>query len=711
MGYRLEKSTGDIVIEGFDEGIAVSPHKGIANMQAVNISTESGEVMCAYARSAQSQSGDTGTSHTATQIDSTHFSSSFALINGSWINVSNAGTTGIATGNYYVQNSNGAPDGTGASSLQLSLYYNSAVITGISAGSITFNLVRAMGTPVASATESYSNGSQQYRYYILDNQGLVWVYDTAVVSTPSTGILRWFLPDFSISYYSGTPSGLAVINGWLHVFAGTGIWCKPTVNLADITSTSTNWVTFASGTPLTSNMHYAFAGHQGKLYYTDGNFIGSIFPNSSLLSGSANIQSYASYTTSTTTGTISQLISGSVPYNGVSNATRIPAVFFHALTTGAANPAAVTIGTVYYIKYNAPTAGKFEVYAAATGGSALDITSSAVGTQYFATYYPTSSGGTATITFSQERLNLPFFEVAQAIAEIGNTVLIGTQNNVVYPWNQVDPLPGDLIPLPENNVSSFLTVNNMAYIFAGNKGNIYVTNGSTASLVITVPDYCAGIAGTESSYVEPYFIWGGVMFLRGRVYFSIQDQTAAKTGNCGGIWSFVPTQNFFIGQDTGLALRLETQNSYATYNGMAPVLLASQNQQAKGPQYYSAWQSAYTSGSNGIDFSATTTSVPAVIETDLIPTGTMLDKKTFKQIEYKLAAPLQEGESVSMKYRQDSTSSFTTLGTAVTESTTGLSGYWSVPFQKGQWLQLQATLNPLTSANGSFVRLKEIRLR
>lgn len=704
MAYHFEKSTGDLVIDGFDQGIAVSPHKGIANMQAVNISTESGEVMCSYKRTTQSQSGDTSTNHTAAQIDTSHLSSSFALLSGVWINITNAGTTGISTGNYYVQNSNGTASGGAASSFQISQYYNSAVLSGFNPGTVTFNLVRVMGQPVASATESYSNGSQQYRYYILDNLGLVWVQDTAVGT-------NWFLPDFSISYFSGTPSGLAVLNGWLHVFSGLGIWCKPTVNLADSTSTSTNYVAFASGSMLNTTTHFALAGHQGKMYYTDGNFLGSIFPNSSLLSGTANIQSYASYTAVTTTGTISQLISGSVPYNGVSNATRIPAVFFHSLTAAGSNPATLTIGTVYYIKYNAPTTGNFEVYAAATGGSALDIATGAVGTQYFATYYPTSSGGTATITFTPERLNLPFFEVAQAIGEIGNTVVIGTQNNVIYPWNQVDALPGDLIPLPESNVSSFLTVNNMAYVFAGNKGNIYVTNGSTASLVLTVPDYCAGIAGTEASYIEPYFIWGGVMFLRGRVYFSIQDQTSAKTGNCGGIWSFVPTQNFFIGQDTGLSLRLEAQNSYATYNGMAPVLLASQNQQAKGPQYYSAWQSSYTAGTYGIDFSATTSGTAAVIETDLIPTGTMLNKQTFKQIEYKLAAPLQDGETVTAKYRQDSTSAFTTLGTAVTESSTGLSGYWTVSFQKGQWLQLQLTLNPLTATDGSFVRLKEIRIR
>jgi hypothetical protein len=43
LSYRYEKSTGDIVIEGWENGISPSPHKGLANLQNVNISTETGE--------------------------------------------------------------------------------------------------------------------------------------------------------------------------------------------------------------------------------------------------------------------------------------------------------------------------------------------------------------------------------------------------------------------------------------------------------------------------------------------------------------------------------------------------------------------------------------------------------------------------------------------------------------------------------------------
>jgi hypothetical protein len=256
----------------------------------------------------------------------------------------------------------------------------------------------------------------------------------------------------------------------------------------------------------------------------------------------------------------------------------------------------------------------------------------------------------------------------------------------------------------------------MAYIFVVNKGNIYISNGSAASSVISVPDYCAGVPGTPESYIEPYFVWGGAMYLRGRVYFSIADfKTNSSIGNCGGIWSFIPTQNMFFGLDAGLALRMENQASYLTYKGSSIILIPRATQNGLAPLYWNAWNDG--SGTYGIDYTSTstlTTSV-ATIETDLIPLGTMLGKKTLKQIEYKFSSPLLTGETITVNYRTNSTDAWTTLGTAVTDvyttgATTSLSGYYVPPFEKAQWLQLQVILTPQTG-NGSFCRLIELRLR
>lgn len=590
---------------------------------------------------------------------------------------------------------------TASGTWTVSAVSESFILTGFVSGSASFTAA-SLGLPIQSASELYtaSDGTTQSRYYILDNLGQVWIHDTF----PFVGITtpNWFLseipnPGFAFKFVSG----LAVLNGWLTITFDNIMFWK---------NTSTLDVPFSKNTEFscsTIGFHATLVGHQGKLYVTDGNFIMSLFPNSSLLTGGANIQSEGSYTAVTTTCTITNIIGGSMPFLAVE--LRVPVVFF--INSTGTLPTSITPGTIYYVEIDAISSPmQFQVYTALTGGSPLDMQTGASGPQYFNTFYPLLNGQSA-VVFSPQRLNLPFFEVAQCMAELGNTVIIGGRTNTVYPWDQVSALPSDLIFLPENNVATIVTVNNSGYIFAGQKGNVYITNGSSVSLAVKVPDYCAGIAGSPSTYIEPYFTWGAAMYLRGRVYFSILDQTATKAGNCGGVWSFVPTQNFYIGQDVGIGLRVENQNSYGTYNGVATVLLGSYVQTQIGPQYWSGWYSSLSSPTYGIDFSDTIPGTQAVIEYDLIPTGTLFDKDTFQQIEYKLSAPLAAGESVAVNYRQNGTDAFASAGVINTENATGLSGLLQVQFQKGQWLQLQSVSTPLNSSSSSFVRFTELRIR
>lgn len=720
MAYRLEKETGDIVLDGWEQGVGVSPHKGIGLMQGVNIATEAGEVMCNYSRTQQSQaaitSGTDALSMATTSILAVNSAITGGVVvrTGSWINVSGSSLTGLSNGNYYVIGQNGSPTN---SFIQLSTAYSTSstdIITGYSgAGTASFSLLFTMSTPVQSQTEKYvdTSGVVQYRYYVLDVNGRVFVHDSATLSGVDTPY--WFLPNTSsmTSYGSAAgdtvAKGLGLINGFLFIFGGNGIYCTSTVRLkAGPTIFSAGRMMSLSSFPYN---HFGFTGHQGKLYYTDGNYLGSIFPNTALdatTGVTVNIQSYCSFTAVTTTGTITAIMSGSAPTPTTTGTpSRIPAFFF--TEDSGTQPTNLTSGTKYYIQYDTSNTGKFSVYAAATGGAAIDIASGAAGIQYFNTFYPMSGDGNSVMTFTPQRLNLPASEITTTMAELGNQVVIGTLSNVVYPWNQVDVTPGDLIPLPESNVSSMITVNNMVYIFAGFKGNIYVTNGSTASLALTVPDYASGI-------IEPYFVWGGAMYLRGRVWFGVQDQTTSHTGQCGGIWSFVPTQNFFIGQDTGLSLRMD--NRYTNFNGRAALLIANQDQQARGPQYWDVRISSVSSPVYSINYSNTapSTTTPAIIQTDIIPIATMLQKRTLSQIEYKLSAPLDtsgSADSVSMSYRANLSDAFTSCGTVVQDSTSALSGYFQANFQGVQWIQLQATLNSSGADTTSFTRLKEIRLR
>jgi hypothetical protein len=700
MAYKIDKTSGEITIGGWEKGIAASPHMGIANIQNGNISTEQGEVMASFARTQQTTTKNTGTGNIVPHTSADLTFSSVTITAGIWITTGTSTISGLSsTTDYYVLSVSGT-------TVTLSTTYAGTAISGLGGtGTCTFTIKVNISTPVSSAIEVYNySGITYHRYYILDENGYLWVND-------SQDTVGWRLPYASVPTSPISGMNIAILNGWVVWLNYNKIWFKSTSLLGGV------WTAFSglsSGGMINFYApHFALVGNQGKLYYTDGNYIGSIFPDSTLISGgvttTVNVQSYCNYTATTTQGIITTVINGSVPYIPQTTQ-RVPVVFFTDNTL----PSAISAGVTYYLAYDTSTVTYFKAYAAPTGGSALDLQTGAVGNQYFNTFYPISGDGLNTLLYTAQRLNLPSSEQATYMVEIGNTVLIGGKSNILYPWNQISALPSDIISLPESGVVDMINVNNMAYVFAGNKGNIYVTNGANASAVISVPDYCAGIPGTPKTYIEPYFVWGDAMYLRGRIYFSIQDQTATKAGNCGGIWSFVPTQNIFIGQDVGISLRLENQASYGSYNGLTTILIPSQEQNMIAPQYWNGWRNSYDTNTStlfGIDSTGTAPNAVCVVESDLIPTGTVLNKKTFSQIEYKLSSPLAAGESVAVSYRQNSTDAWTSVGTMIEESTTPLSGYVNVNFQVGQWLQLQVTLTPLTTSSSTFVRLKEIIIR
>lgn len=587
--------------------------------------------------------------------------------------------------------------------------YCANALTHGTTGSITFSTVATPGAALAKATERFGTATNnEYRYYVLDNSGYVWVWDTDVYDTNGT---TWMLPDPN-NYSTLAFTGMNVLNGWLFCLNNAQIYAKPTVDLGSLFLPGSNMVLV---NPFPTHINYAYVGNQGKLHYTDLNYIGEIFPTTSLLTSLANVQSYGKYSAVTTVGTVSALVNGSLPYTQTATGTtaRIPAVFFTDVYGTA--PTNLLGGTVYWIEYSYGL-DNFSVYAASTGGSAIDIATGAAGNQYFNTFgifgAAGVNGSSATVQFTQQRVNLPAYEVAQCLVEVGNIVIIGGKSNVIYPWNQIDATPSDFIVLPENDVKTMINVNNMGYIFAGNKGNIYITNGSVASLALKVPDYVAGVPGTPNSYIEPYFTWFDSMFLRGRVYFSILDQTATKAGNCGGVWSFIPTGNM-ASTDSGLSLRLENQNSYGDYDGCARILIPNQEQNAISPQYWSWWQDSYTTGLStfGIDNTATVPVTTFVIETDLVPTGTLLSQDTFTQLEYKLSTNALSGDTVQLYYRLNSTDAWASCGTARIETNAPLSGYYDMAFQKTQWLQFRAVCSTPGTTASSFTRLAQIRLR
>jgi hypothetical protein len=176
-----------------------------------------------------------------------------------------------------------------------------------------------------------------------------------------------------------------------------------------------------------------------------------------------------------------------------------------------------------------------------------------------------------------------------------------------------------------------------------------------------------------------------------------------------GIFSLVvsPAQ---VGYDTPGSLVMESQYSY----GLTPAFNSNQNgclidneQYANYDSYYSAWSN---SNMGGIDFNDTTlwSNNEPFIETDIIPIGTYLNKKTLGSIEFKLDRPLATGDSISLYWRPSLTGLYIPIPLVDTSSSL-ISNYGISAINQAQWAQFLITF-ACASSNSSRIPFRELRL-
>lgn len=670
MSYHIEKGTGDLVIDGWENGIAASPHKGMGDLKCLNISTMSGEVSVNYARVQQSQVPISAGTITASGVNNVlTYSGTTPLLPGTWVIVAGGSTitnftstTGQSSGpSFYVR----AVSGT---NVTFALSFKGSLISNFgTTGTATFTTVN-MGKPIGFAytnTDNFPN----YQYFVLDANGRVW-QNTSSNTDSISALNQW-----SLLQPTAVIGATGIFCFGLYIFvAADNLYYK---NIGSDITLNTAWATFKSinvGFP-----HPSVTTPSGLLVLGDASQLDTLMTNAGQSFDPTNAATYTW------------------------------------------QPGAVLL----------PSTDIANTLALIANGSA-------------------ATGGTGGAT----------------------NVLVGGLNNQVYPWAPGTSFFQPVIFVSESYIQQMVTVNNLVYIFAGSKGNIYITNGSSVTSVISVPDYIANSTGANQ---DPFFIWGGAMYLRGRIWFS------AQAPNCGGVWSFIPTINYYAEQDTGISLRLEHQNSYGTYAGMATILFAPQkttDQNAEGVQYWAGWDDGTSGGSSnpyGIDFSGILpyTNGAAIIESDLIPTGTMLKTQTFSQIEYKLSTPLSSvtattaialgatsatlsgawggstgtllvtfsdgqirtatftsgstavtwtggltktvtaailTENVTIKYRETLNSAWASIPTDILMNPSNTAGYFVPGFEFTQWIQFQIILSSTTN-NPSYVRFKELRIR
>lgn len=319
----------------------------------------------------------------------------------------------------------------------------------------------------------------------------------------------------------------------------------------------------------------------------------------------------------------------------------------------------------------------------------------------------------ATYFFNAKALQLPSWETAQCLGQLQTNILAGGIKNVIYNWDRIS-LGYIPIFIGENLTSRIVGVNTNAYLFSGNRGKIYITNGSQAQLFKKVPDHLANT-------INPIFTWFDATYSRNQLYFGVQvlDNAGNTVNNYGGLWA--------IDLDTE-AQRIALELSYGNYSGGPTAILpflASQPELTGNPGLglglFIGWMNTINSEIDGVD---STVAIPYIggqsyVDSDLIPVGTILDPFTPTQIEWKTSVPIGvngSSETIALYYMVNQADTPHLIGTT-TSSTgllsgggTALSDVYQSNFEKIQWLKIRAVLTS-NATTPTFNRLKQIRIR
>lgn len=603
MSYLIEKTSGDIVISGWEKGIADDPYSGLADIRNINLVSIPKEAPVNFSTIQSSLSS---------------FSGSITSADASTEKITYTGETGTPVVGMVV------------------VFAGGSLPSGISAGTQS----------AAADTNIYwirTIDTNNKTFTVATDYALTADVNITATGTGTFATINMAQPRFSTT--DGTNPYIIDANG--RVWGGNRFW------------------------QFTGNITRDNANGNGIFYYQSSSGVGYIFSLRNKRMDYAPITTYVwVYAWNTTTGG-----SGSDAFNTLN---------------GVAN-----IHQAYYLGQNNT------VYI--TDSNYIDSLAEVL-TKVFLPTDPT------TYTFTTQALTLPFTEIAQCITELGGNILIGGTTNKIFPWNRSATNYSLPILIADNfglvslastypNIPKMVTVNTNVYIFMGNRGRIYITNGTNAQLYKKIPDHI-------STTIEPYYIWGAIGFNKNQLYFGIRatlNDGSTANNNYGGIWA--------IDLDSK-ALRLVNQLSYGTYAGYCTTFIPLTSA-TPGGGFYAGWDNG--SSGYGVDSTSTPyTNYQSRIDTDYIPIGLFREQKTFAEVEWKLATPLVSGEGVKISYRAKLSDNFAVIqknGADWENTTVGdFSDVSDVSWENTQWIQFRIETKS-TSSSPSYVRFKELRLR
>lgn len=634
MSYHVDLLDSSLVIDGWENGIAPDPYEGTANLQNVNIGTIPGEASVGFSTSPEISTP----SYSAVTVS--------AYGDGSTLTFTNADAPLLEIGQ--------------------AIYFSSSSISGIGTSSTSVYWVYFINHTNSPATFGITNayGGSGYTFGGTTGTAMMYTYNPSFQTRAN--ITKNYLTETS--------------------YRGRYHWALDSTGLvwSDINLTS-------GGIGITSTSSWTYTGNYGRAGNASPNTYQDAYGNGMVYMQTANSGGGLD-------GWIFIWRNGEIDYlvtetNGVAKtASQLSWVYGWNPNTGTTNQTGYLFtGTTNILSH--------EAYITPDGRLSYCDGYRIVRFYQTDTVGPTNFDptNTGTYTFNTYPL-LPPTDTAQCLQYLGSYLYIGGNNNILYPWDMVQTqysIPPIL--LPESNTINLVTVGQIMYIFTGNRGNIYITNGSQATWWTKVPDHLSGI-------VQPTFTWGGATAILNKLYFGISatsNGTSTVLPGYAGIWGAdlvtkgVFVSNVFKGSSSATATGLLAMNTSTdagtTFTGYGVFAT------------YSDGTNSGVEGPSNVPYTNST----AVIETEVIPIGTFNKPRDLNQIEYKLVTPMKSGDSITVYARQAFDGTYAQV---FTDNTVGhFSNTFPNNFLNPQWLQFKAVLNTAGTTT-SYVRLKELRI-
>lgn len=714
MAYRVEGD--DIIIDGWEKGIANDPFSGIADMRNINI--DSNPKLASIAPKPFNQNAFSVSSTNVTVNSGTDFITPTSSINNTYFDgtssavglvvefsVSGAGVlpTGITAGTRYYVISQSGTSWKIASTYQNFLNGTAVDITTNGTAPITVSVVR-MGVPVDTKTDPASPNNS----YLVDINGDIWTG-----YTPVTGSRQWVLIKSSTLTASASYS-IGIYRGWLFRFRNQYI------DVLDISGYNTGiskgvwydaWKTIATAMP-----HPTFVGSDDAMYWGDREVktTTSASDSGSGYIGSLRYNPRADYSTGTATFT-----NGSATVTGTSTVWTAAMVGQYIVTrnatgnnvyyqiTARASDTSITIETTYS---GATVTGKYLI---SEGNLFRDTNNPTTSVQY---------------TYNDKALDIPNGEYPTSLNELGTNLMVGTNTDKVYPWDRISDSFGLPLTCPEYYIDKMVNINNILYIFSGAYGRAYKTNGVRVAEAFEIPPHI--LSRSTRDKTSKFFYWGDVKSSGDDIFFGVTSDdymTLMKYNTKTDVLTTEQDALAITGSTatdaviSSVSFYYDTTFSFFTTNGYAKKtrfgyrFIASTGLSGSNLVY----QYQVLLDSNG-DQGLYGNYEPFII-TDCIPIGTNYRSRTFQQIELKLAQPMtNSAESVKLQYRTSKNggqSNFTDIGSMDYDSarSSAISELFTTNIENVEWVQFKILFKGNTSNNlsttSSRVQLREIRIR